>query len=243
MGQLTNRVAVVTGASTGIGRSIALAFAKEGAKVALAARRPAELQAAAREIEAAGGTALALPTDVTDEEQVVSLFRRTEASFGSVDILVNNAGTAAGKPTDELSLDAWRKVIDCNLTGVFLCSREALKIMKRQRSGRILNIGSVSAKAPRAHSAAYTTSKYGLEGLTHSLAVDGREYGIAASVIQPGNVATPLWRGREEIVQKEGALSPDDLARIVLLMVTLPAEVNLYEAIVLPLKMPFLGRG
>src|SRR5581483_9849249 len=106
--------------------------------------------------------------------------------FRRVDVLVNNAGTAAGKPTDELSLEAWRRVIDCNLTGAFLCSREALKIMKQQRSGRILNIGSVSAKAPRSHSAAYATSKFGLQGLTHSLAVDGREYGIAASVLQPG---------------------------------------------------------
>lgn len=242
MGQLRDRVAVVTGASTGIGRSIAMTFAQEGARVVLAARRPDELGAVAREIETRGGTALAVPTDVTVEEQVVNLFRRAE-SHGRVDILVNNAGNAAGRPTDELSLDAWRRVIDCNLTGAFLCSREALKIMKRQRAGRIVNIGSVSAKVPRAHSAAYATSKYGLEGLTHSLAVDGREYGVAASVIQPGNVATPLWRGREEIVQKEGAMSPDDLARIVLLMVTLPPELNLYEATVLPLKMPFLGRG
>lgn len=243
MGQLTDKVAVITGASTGIGRSIALAFAKEGARVVLAARRPEPLDELAKEIQAAGGTAMALPTDVTVEEQVMQLFRRAMDAFGRVDVLVNNAGTAAGKPTDELSLEAWRRVIDCNLTGAFLCSREALRIMKQQRSGRILNIGSVSAKAPRSHSAAYATSKFGLEGLTHSLAVDGREYGIAASVLQPGNVATPLWRGREDVVRKEGAMSPDDLARIAVLMMTLPPDVNMYEAVVLPLSMPFLGRG
>lgn len=243
MGQLKDRVAIVTGASTGIGRSIAVTFAKEGAKVALAARRGDALESLVREIQASGGNALAVPTDVTVEEQVLNLFRRTVDAFGRLDILVNNAGTAVGKPTDELSLEAWRRVIDCNVTGAFLCSREALKIMKRQRGGRILNIGSVSAKVPRAHSAAYTTSKFALEGLTRSLAVDGREYGVAASVLQPGNVVTPLWNGREDVMRREGAMAPEDLARIALTMMTLPPEVNMYEAIVLPLTMPMLGRG
>lgn len=243
MGQLANKVAIVTGASLGIGRSIALAFAKESAQVVLAARRRQPLDVLAREIQLSGGGSLVVPADVTAEEQVVQLFRRTMEVFGRVDILVNNAGAVTVKPTEELSLEAWRKVIDCNLTGAFICSREALKIMKPQRSGRILNIGSVSAKVPRAHSAAYTASKYGLEGLTHSLAVDGREFGIGASVLQPGNVATPLWDGREDTMRKEGAISPDDIARIALLMVTLPADVNMYEALVLPLSMPMLGRG
>lgn len=243
MGQLTDRVAIVTGASTGIGQSIAKAFAKEGAKVALAARRREPLEAVAQAIEQAGGTALAVPTDVTVEEEVLNLFRRTTDTFGRVDILVNNAGVAVGKPTDELSLEAWRRVLDCNVTGAFLCSREAFKLMKRQRAGRILNIGSVSAKVPRAHSVAYTTSKFALEGLTRSLAVDGREHGVAACVLQPGNVVTPLWDGREDTMRREGAMQPDDLARIALTMVTLPADVNLYEAIVLPLTMPMLGRG
>lgn len=243
MGQLTNKVAIVTGASLGIGRSIALAFAKEGGRVVLAARRRQPLDVLAREIQLASGTSLVVPTDVTVEEQVVQLFQRAVDTFGRVDILVNNAGAVTVKPTEELSLEAWRKVIDCNLTGAFICSREALKIMKPQRSGRILNIGSVSAKMPRAHTAAYTASKYGLEGLTHSLAVDGREFGIAASVLQPGNVATPLWEGREDTMRKEGAISSDDLARIALLMVTLPADINMYEALVLPLTMPMLGRG
>lgn len=243
MGQLADKVAVVTGASTGIGQSLAVTFAKEGAKVVLAARRRDALEELARRIEASGGTAVAAPTDVTVEAQVLDLFRRALDAFGRVDILVNNAGIAVGKPTDELSLDAWRSVIDCNVTGAFLCAREAFKIMKRQHGGRILNIGSVSAKVPRAHSAAYTTSKFALEGLTRSLAVDGREHGIAASVLQPGNVVTPLWDGREDVMRREGAMSPDDLARIAVTMLSLPPDVNLYEAIVLPLSMPMLGRG
>lgn len=243
MGQLTGKVAIVTGASLGIGRSIALAFAKEGAQVVLAARRREPLEELAREIEALGGEALVAPVDVTVEEQVVQMFQRVMDAFHRVDILVNNAGAVAVQPTAELSLETWRKVIDCNLTGAFICSREALKIMQPQRSGRILNIGSVSAKTPRAHSAAYTASKYGLEGLTHALAVDGREHGIAASVLQPGNVATPLWAGRQDTMRKEGALAPDDVARIAVLMMTLPADTNMYEAIVLPLSMPMLGRG
>lgn len=243
MGQLTDRIAIVTGASTGIGRSIAMTFAREGANVVLGARRREPLEALVQQIRAAGGSALAVPTDVTVEAQVLDLFARTLEAFGRLDILVNNAGTATGKPTDELSLAGWRQVLECNVTGAFLCSREAFKIMKRQRAGRILNIGSVSAKVPRAHSVAYTASKFALEGLTRSLAVDGREHGVAASVLQPGNVATSLWDGREDVMRREGAMSPDDVARIAVTMMALPPDLNLYEAIVLPLSMPMLGRG
>ncbi len=243
MGQLTDRVAIVTGASKGIGYSIAARFAQEGAKVVVAARQREPLDALVRQIQEAGGTALAVPTDVTVEQQVLDLFRIARDTFGRLDMLVNNAGISVVKPTEELSLDAWRRVLDCNVTGAFLCSREALKIMKQQRAGRILNIGSVSAKVPRAHSAAYTASKYALEGLTRSLAVDARAYGVAVSVLQPGNVATPLWNGREEVMRREGAITPEDVARIAVTMMALPPEVNFYEAIVLPLTMPALGRG
>lgn len=243
MGQLKERVAIVTGASTGIGASIARMFAKEGAKVVLAARRPAPLQALARTIVESGGAALSVPTDVGVEEQVVELFRRTLDAYGRVDILVNNAGVTIGKPTDQLTFAEWQRVIDCNLHGAFLCSREAFKLMKQQRSGRILNIGSVSAKVPRPNSVAYTTSKYALEGMTHSLAVDGRPHGVTASIIQPGNVVTSLWDGREEVMRKEGAMSPEDLARIAVLVVSLPPELNMYETLVLPVTMPLLGRG
>ena len=243
MGKLQDRIAVITGASTGIGQSIAAAFAAEGAKTVLASRNREKLEAAAGEIRRTGGQAMVMATDVTVEDEVISLFRRTLDAFGRVDILVNNAGVSKGSPPDELSLEVWQRVLDVNLTGAFLCSREAFKIMKNQRSGRIISIGSVSAKVPRVHSAPYTTSKFGLEGLTRSLALDGREYGIAVSIIHPGNTMTPIWTGREEIVREEGVMAPDDLARIAVTIAALPAEVNMLETIVLPVSMPFVGRG
>jgi NAD(P)-dependent dehydrogenase (short-subunit alcohol dehydrogenase family) len=243
MGQLQDRIAVITGASTGIGRSIAGAFAAEGAKTLLASRSREKLEVAADEIMSAGGQVSVVPTDVTVEQEVIDLFRQTLYTFGRVDILVNNAGVSKGAPTAETSLEIWQQVIDVNLTAAFLCSREALKIMKSQRSGRIINIGSVSAKVPRIHSAAYTTSKFGLEGLTRSLALDARDFGIAVSILHPGNTATPIWTGREEIARKEGVMSPDDLARVAVTIAALPPELNMLESIVLPVSMPFVGRG
>ncbi len=243
MGKLQDRIAVITGASTGIGQSIAVAYAAEGAKIVLASRSAEKLEAVAQGIKAAGGTALVVPTDVTVEEAVVGLFQQALDKFGRVDILVNNAGVSKGAPTDELSLEVWHQVIDVNLTAAFLCSREALKIMKSQRSGRIINIGSVSAKVPRSHSVAYTTSKFGLEGLTRSLALDARDFGIAASILHPGNTATPIWTGREEIARKEGVMSAQDLAKVAVTIAALPPEVNMLESIVLPVSMPFVGRG
>jgi NAD(P)-dependent dehydrogenase (short-subunit alcohol dehydrogenase family) len=243
MGQLQDRIAVVTGAGTGIGRNIAVAYAAEGAKAVLASRNRKNLEGVEAEIRDAGGTALVVPTDVTVEKDVADLFRQVLKTFDRVDILVNNAGIAAGGPTDELSLETWRNVIDVNLTGAFLCSREAVKIMKRQKSGRIINIGSVSAKVPRPSSAPYTTSKFGLDGLTRSLALDMREYGISVCILHPGNTATPIWQGREDQAQNEGVMSPDDLARVAVTIAALPPEVNVLESIVLPVRMPFLGRG
>lgn len=243
MGQLIDRIAVITGASTGIGKGIAAAYAAEGAKVVLAARSREKLEAVAGEIRSAGGTALVVPTNVTLEEDVIDLFRRTLKVFGRVDILVNCAGITNRSPTDELSLEAWKNVLDVNLNGAFLCSREALRIMKRQRSGRIINIGSISAKMPRPHTAPYTTSKFALEGLTRSLALDGRDYGIAVSILHPGNTATPLWDGREDQARQEGIMSPTDLARVMVIMASLPPDVNMLESIMLPVSMPFLGRG
>ena len=243
MGKLQDRIAVITGASTGIGKSIAVAYAAEGAKTVLASRNSEKLEAVAQEIKKDGGTARVVPVDVTAEDQVVGLFQQTLEAFGRVDILVNNAGVSKGAPTDELSLKVWQQVIDVNLTAAFICSREALKIMKSQRSGRIINIGSVSAKVPRVHSAAYTTSKFGLEGLTRSLALDARDFGIAVSILHPGNTMTPIWTGREEVARKEGVMSPDDLARVAVTIATLPPEINLLESLVLPVSMPFVGRG
>jgi len=243
MDQLLDRIAIITGAGSGIGKSIAIAFAKEGAKIVLASRNQAKLEAAAQAIRKAGGTTLTIPTDVTIEKEVVSLFQRTLETFGRVDILVNNAGKSMTTPTDQLSLEDWRNVIEVNLTGAFLCCREALRIMKQQRCGRIINIGSISAKVPRFDNASYVASKFGLEGLTRSLALDGRAYGIAVSILHPGNTATPLWDGREDQARKEGIMSPDDLARLAVLIAAMPQGINIFESIVLPVSMPFLGRG
>jgi NAD(P)-dependent dehydrogenase (short-subunit alcohol dehydrogenase family) len=243
MDELQDKVAIVTGASAGMGQAIAEAFAGAGARLVLAARRGDLLATAATRIRESGGTALAVPADVTDEAEVVALFQQTLAEFGRVDILVNNAGVSVNIPTDALSLADWRRVLDVNLTGAFLCSREALRVMKKQGGGRILNIGSVGAKVPRRDAAPYTASKFALEGLTRSLALDGREHGIAASIIHPGNTATSFGRQGTSAVRQEGSMTPQDVARVVLLMASLPATVNLLESIMLPVSMPFLGRG
>ncbi len=184
-----------------------------------------------------------MPTDVTSERDVANLFERAVSCYGSVDILVNNAGTAVSKPTDELSLDEWQSVLDVNLTGVFLCSREALRIMKKQRNGRIINVGSISARVPRNNSAAYATSKSGLEGLTRSLALDARNFGIAVSVIHPGNTRTSFWERREEILDREGFMVPSDVAQIIVTLLSLPDGINLFESFLIPISQPFLGRG
>jgi NAD(P)-dependent dehydrogenase (short-subunit alcohol dehydrogenase family) len=243
MGQLRGKVAIVTGASSGIGRAIAEAYAAEGAQTVLAARSGDKLEALAGTIRQRGGEALVAVSDVGHEHDVLDLFRRTIEAFGRVDILVNNAGTAARSATEELSLAEWQRVLDVNITGPFLCSREALKIMKRQGGGRIINIGSISARMPRPNSAPYTTTKFALEGLTRSLALDGRAHGIAVSIIHPGNALSGLWRGNEERARKEGVMPLEEVARIALLVATLPPEMNLLESVVLPVTQPFIGRG
>jgi NAD(P)-dependent dehydrogenase (short-subunit alcohol dehydrogenase family) len=243
MSSLENQVAVVTGASSGIGAAIAKAFAKEGAQVVLAARSVDKLQAIASEIKSSGGSAIAVETDVTSEDAVLALFQKVASEYSRLDLLVNNAGIGAGGPTEELDFETWRKVMSVNLDGAFLCSREAFKLMKGQGRGRIINIGSVSAKMPRVHSAPYTTSKFGLEGLTRSLALDGRAYGISVGVLQPGNTLTAIWEGREEKAEAEGTMKADDLAKVAVSMAALPDGVSVLETTILPISMPFLGRG
>jgi NAD(P)-dependent dehydrogenase (short-subunit alcohol dehydrogenase family) len=243
MPQLQDRVAIVTGASTGIGQAIARALAAEGAKVVLAARTVAKLDAFAAELRGKGQRVLAVATDVSSEDSVLALFARTAEEFGRLDILVNNAGTNAVSPTDELSLADWNRVIGTNLTGAFMCTRQAMKLMKRQKAGRIINIGSVSARVSRINQAAYTTSKFGLDGLTKATALEGREHGIAVSILHPGNTETAIWAGREQVARTEGIMDADELARIAVLMASLPAGMNLLEAVALPVTMPFLGRG
>ena len=244
MKQLEGRVAIVTGASSGIGQVVAEAYAAEGARTVLAARRRDLLDGIVRGIAAAGGEALAIPTDVTREDEVLALFRQVTERFGRLDILVNNAGMTVPTPTDELSVEMWRRIVDVNLTGAFICSREALRVMKKQGAGRIINVGSISAKVPRENSVAYAATKFGIEGLTRSLALDARSHGIAVSVIHPGNTAAGFGaRASEEDIRAGRHMRPTELARVFVLVAALAPEINMLETVALPLAQPFLGRG
>lgn len=239
---LKGRVAVVTGASSGIGEACALGYANAGARVVLAARRLERLEALAKRIESAGGEALPVETDVTDEAAVANLFKQAVARFGTVDVLINNAGFADSTPIEDMSFDDWSRMIATNLTSAFLCSREAFRIMKPQGHGRIVNIGSISARVPRANSPAYTASKYGLDGLTHALAIDGRDHNIAVSMFNPGIVATEIAPGAVKL-DKDFAAQPEDIADAIIHMTALPDHLNFYEAMIVQNKIPFLGRG
>ncbi len=242
MGQLDGQVAIITGAGSGIGKGIARAFAGEGADLVVASRNEEHLQATADELRPKGVKVLVVPTDVTVEQQVIALFERTRKEFGRLDILVNNSGAWDGGPLEELSLETWQKVIDVNLTGPFLFTREAFKIMKPQGGGRIINIGSISAQMPRPNSAPYAATKRGLMGLTHSTALEGRAFGISASCLHPGNTVTET--NYESIVSKnEPMMSVDDIASAALAMAALPPHANMYEAIVMPVVQDYLGRG
>jgi NAD(P)-dependent dehydrogenase (short-subunit alcohol dehydrogenase family) len=251
-GQLTDRVAIVTGASHGLGRGIAEALAGAGAKTVLAARRTEVLEDVASGIRETGGVALPVATDVTREEQVYRLFEKVQGTYGRLDILVNNAGVAAHKPIEDITLGYWQEVLDVNLTAAFLCSREAIKIMKGQlpQGGRIINIGSVSAKTPRPDSLPYTATKFALQGMTHQLTMDGRKYGVVASILHPGATLSSFSARRGRTRAGPGAtpddyvMAPEDVAKVVLLMCSLPPEVNLYEATILPNHMrSFISRG
>lgn len=242
MSILDGRVVVITGASSGIGAACAHAFAARGAKLVLAARRAERLDALVADIEAGGGEALAVATDVTDEAAVDALFAAAMARFGRVDVLVNNAGIADSTPAEEASLALWHRVIDTNLTSAFLCARAALRVMRPQGRGRIINVGSISARVPRAQSPAYTASKWGLDGLTRALAVDARSDNIAVSIFHPGIVATELGGGMSSLPDDLVA-RPEDAADIVVHMADVPDHLNFYETLLVQNKIPFLGRG
>ncbi len=247
MGQLDGKVAIVTGGGSGIGKGIARAFADEGCSVVIAARNAERLDAAAAELSSNGATVIAIQTDITSEEQVISLFAKTMEQFGRLDVLVNNSGAFDGGPVEELTMEQWQKVIDVNVTGPFLGSREAFKIMKKQGGGRIINIGSIAAQKPRHSSSPYTTSKHAVWGLTQSLALEGRDHNIAVSALHPGNVMVERrGDGKSATGRDEGPeplISTEDMGRTALLMATLPEGSNMLEAIVLPLGQAYLGRG
>jgi NAD(P)-dependent dehydrogenase (short-subunit alcohol dehydrogenase family) len=250
--QLQGKVAIVTGASNGIGRGIAETFAAEGARTVLVARRAALLDEVASGIKAKGGEALPMPADLTQEAAVTALFAKVVQTCGRLDVLVNNAGIATHKDTEDITLDYWREALDINITAPFLCSREAIRIMKAQvpQGGRIINIGSVSAKTPRPDSLPYTVTKFGLQGMTHQLTMDGRKYNIVSSIIHPGATLSSFTtrRGRTKAGAGEKpedyVMAAEDVARVAVLMAALPGEVNLYEATILPNHMrSFIGRG
>jgi NAD(P)-dependent dehydrogenase (short-subunit alcohol dehydrogenase family) len=243
MGQLDGKITIITGAGTGIGKAIAYAYAEEGATLILASRNEENLKKIDDELRSAGFSSLVIPTDVSIEVDVINLFRTTMKEFGQVDVLVNNAGVFDGGPLDKISLATWQKVIDVNLTGTFLCSREAIKIMKKQKSGRIINIGSISAQTPRLNDAPYATSKHALVGLTKSIALEGREFGIAASCLHPGNVITERRSMSNSKKDQEPMMMPADIAMTAVTMAALPQYVNMLEAIVLPLGQKYIGRG
>lgn len=242
MGKLDGKVALVTGASQGIGLGIARGLAAEGASMILTARNAERLRQNAEELASAGTAVLAIPADVTDEAQVQDVFRLAMGRFGKLDLLVNNAGIFNGGPLDELSVEIWDRVIATNLRGPFLCTREAMRIMKRQRGGRIINIGSISAQRVRPNSAAYSTSKHGLWGLTQVTALEGREFGITCGCLHPGNVEVETLAEARR-VSGEPVMTAEDIAQAAVTMATLPPNVNMLEAIVLPIDQLYIGRG
>lgn len=236
-----NRVALITGAGSGIGKSTALAFIRDGFRVVLAGRHKEGLEEVAK--SAGAGQALTIETDVTDPAQVRAMFDATQAKFGRLDVLFNNAGVGTPFiPLEDLTYEQWRKVIDTNLTGVFLCTQQAFRLMKDQtpRGGRIINNGSISAHTPRANSAPYTASKHAITGLTKSTSLDGRKYDIACGQIDIGNALTEL---ASQLPQAEPMMDVVHVANAVLMMAKLPLEANVQFMTILPPKMPYIGRG
>ena len=246
-------VAIVTGAGSGIGRAVSLAFLQEGYSVALAGRRAQALRAAIAEAGTDGDRAIAVTTDVRQPASVRELFQWTVERFGRLDVLFNNAGVGAPpRPLEDLSQEHWQAVIETNLTGAFLCTQEAFRAMKAQnpRGGRIINNGSISAMTPRPHSAPYTAAKHAVTGLTKATALDGRAFDIACGQIDIGNAASPMTaKMAQGMPQPDGSVRPEPtmdvehVARAVLYMASLPLDANVLTLTVMATKMPFVGRG
>jgi len=247
---MAEKVALITGAGTGIGKAAALALSQEGYAVVLSGRRKDKLEEVAAE---AKSRTLVVPGDVGDVNAVRALFAKTKETFGRLDLLFNNAGIGApGVPLEELPYEQWKAVVDTNLTGSFLCTQEAIKIMKDQtpRGGRIINNGSISAHAPRPNSVAYTSTKHAITGLTKSTSLDCRKYDIACGQIDIGNAETPLAaRMKNGVPQAHGAIMPEPLmnvenvAKAIVYMASLPLDANVQFMTVMATKMPFVGRG
>jgi len=243
MGRLIDKVALVTGASRGIGFGIARELAREGADLVLTARSGPQLASAASEIQAMGVDVIAQTADIGVVDDVDKLFETIMGHFRRLDLVVNNAGAFEGGPLDTLSVEAWDRVIATNLRGPFLCTRAAMRIMKRQGGGRIINIGSISAQRVRSHSAAYSTSKHGLWGLTQVTALEGRDHGITCGCLHPGNILVERREHSDKPEDQEPMMGVDEIAQVALLMATLPPHVEMLESIVLPRTQLYVGRG
>lgn len=250
---MSKKIAIVTGAGSGIGRAVALALLQNDYAVGLAGRRPEALQETIALADEHGADALAVPTDVTDPEAVHALFEQVVGKFGRLDLLFNNAGQGApAVPIDELTIEKWHKVVDVNLNGVYYCTREAFRVMKAQkpRGGRIINNGSISATTPRLYSAPYTATKHAITGLTKACVLEGRSFDIACGQIDIGNAATDMAaKMAEGVPQADGSIRKEPLmdvthvANAVLHMASLPLDANVLFMTVMATKMPFVGRG
>lgn len=243
MAPLSGKVAIITGASRGIGLAIAMALARAGASLVINGRSATHLDAAHWSLVALGVNVLAAPGDIADEAFVRHLFSETRKHFGRLDLLVNNAGAFDGGPLDTLSVEAWDRVIATNLRGPFLCMRAALGIMKEQQGGRIINIGSIASKRVRPDSAPYAASKHGLWGLTQVAALEAREYGVTVCQLNPGNIAVERRQRSGKLEDEEPMISVDSIADVALLMATLPDQVEMLETTVIPHQQKYVGRG
>lgn len=249
----TGKVALVTGAGSGIGRSASLALQRDGYSVVLAGRRKDELERTAAMAAEGGGRMLAVPTDIADPAAVKALFDAAKKAFGRLDVLFNNAGMGApAVPMEELPVETWQQVVNVNLTGSFLCAQEAIRIMKDQtpKGGRIINNGSISAHAPRPNSVAYTATKHAITGLTKSISLDGRKHDIACCQIDIGNADTNMGgRMKAGVPQANGTIAPEPVmdvehvGRAIAYMASLPLEANIQFMTIMATKMPFVGRG
>lgn len=242
MGKLSGQVAVITGASRGIGRGIALAFAREGAALVLTARQQESLQQVASGLPS-GTEVLTVAGDIATEQHVSALMEQVRTRFRRLDLLVNNAGAFDGGALDQFSIEAWDRVLATNLRGPFLCTRAALQIMKPQCRGRIINVGSISAQRVRPNSAAYSASKHGLWGLTQVTALEGRDYGVTCCCLHPGNISVERRQTSDKHEDTEPMMGVEEIAEVALLMATLPPHVEMLEAIVLPRDQLYVGRG
>ena len=245
MGKLDGKVAIITGGGTGIGRGIADSFISEGCTIVISGRRAEVLEKAKAELEADGGTVMTVQSDVTNEDDVISLFKQTVERFDRLDILVNNAGVSVRGAIDETSLEDWQYIVNINLTGPFLCTREAMKIMKPQGGGRIINVGSISANVPRPEAVGYTATKHGMTGLTKTTALEGRDFGISCGQLNPGNTMSEIMAATQA---REGAAANPTVpvsaqGEAALYMATLPPEANVLEMTVMPITQPYVGRG